>query len=221
MIELLDIKKLFKRPRYNERVIFLSFTLRVNGSSFRRIQDTIIKTYDTKVSHIAIYKWVKRISKYFKPNNQKKKRKILLIDETVIKYKGRRRYFWVVLDPINKEVVATWLSRERSFDEVSIILYLINKYAKGLEEIIFITDKGPWYNLLEEKGLRRIKLKFHVRGYIERFFRYIKEVIKRFDNQGFQSKDLKYVKGFLDVICFEAQQRLKAIHSKKVKVVKS
>jgi len=39
-----------------------------------------------------------------------------------------------------------------------------------------------------------------VRGYIERFFRYIKEVIKRFDNQGFQSK---------------------TIHSKKVRVMKS
>ena len=71
---------------------------------------------------------------------------------------------------------------------------------KGLKEIIFIADKGPWYNLLEEKGLRRIKLKFHVRGYIEKFFRYIKDVIKRFDNQGFQSK---------------------AIHSKKVKRLES
>jgi len=101
------------------------------------------------------------------------------------------------------------------------LLEKVKKYTKGLKKVIFITDKGPWYNLLEEKGLRRITMKFKVRGYIERFFRYIKSKIKRFENQGFQSKDFKYIKGFLDAICFEAQERLKAIHSQKVKVMKS
>jgi len=106
------IKEIFQRPRYDYSVIFLSFSLRLKGSSFRVIQQ-VLKELGIKISHVAIYKWVRRISKHFKLANEKKKRKILLIDETVIKYQRRRFYFWVVLDPINKEVITTWLSRER------------------------------------------------------------------------------------------------------------
>jgi len=68
----------------------------------------------------------------------------------------------VALDPTNKEIVATWLSRERNFETVFWLLGKIRRYTKGLEEVIFITDKSPWHNLLEEKGLRRITKKFKV-----------------------------------------------------------
>jgi len=87
------LKEIFQKPRYDYNVIFLSFSLKLKGLSFRSIQQ-ILEELNIKVSHVAIYKGIKRISKHLKLANEKKKRKILLIDETVIKYQRKRFYFW-------------------------------------------------------------------------------------------------------------------------------
>jgi len=83
-----------------------------------------------------------------------------------------------------------------NFETVFWLLGKVRRYTKGLEEVIFITDKGPWYNLLEEKGLRRITMKFKVRGYIERFFRYIKSKIKDLRIKDFKVRILSMLKDF-------------------------
>jgi len=86
------LKEIFQKPRYDYSIIFLSFSLKLKGF-FKSIRQTL-KELNIKVSHVAIYKWIRRISKHLKLANEKKKRKILLIDETVIKYQRKRFYFW-------------------------------------------------------------------------------------------------------------------------------
>jgi len=68
-----------------------------------------------KISHVSIWKWIQK----YKPKKifTKKKRKIdgYIIDETLIKV-GSSEYIWlwVIIEPKDKEILATNISKERN-----------------------------------------------------------------------------------------------------------
>ena len=72
---------------------------------------------------------------------EKKERRLVAIDETVIKLEDKRIYIWVAIDVDTKECLA--VSKGRSRIEVYTFLKQMLKYCKNKPEIV--VDRAPWY----------------------------------------------------------------------------
>ena len=85
----------------------------LDGLSFRNAAKAL--KWFIKISHVSIWNWIQK----YKPKKifTKKKRKIdgYIIDETLIKV-GSSEYIWlwVIIEPKDKEILATNISKERN-----------------------------------------------------------------------------------------------------------
>ena len=74
---------------------------------------------------------------------EKRERRLIAIDETVIKLENKWIYVWVAIDVDTKECLAVWVSEGRSRIEVYTFLKQMLQYCKNKPEIV--VDNAPWY----------------------------------------------------------------------------
>jgi putative transposase len=114
--------------------------------------------------------------------SSKKKKKIdeYIIDETAIKIGVELIWFWVVIEPKDKEILSFDISKERNMFVVERFLsHIIKEYG----EHPVSTDGGTWY----PQACKFLKLNHHIhspfeKSIIERTMQYKKDRTENFDD---------------------------------------
>ena len=108
LTRILKKKGLFKRERRSTEIRALAIVLYFSGLSFRDVSK-LLKAMGFKVSYEAVRKWYHRCKDIF--NIERKRRRYVAIDETVIKAGKRFYYVWVAVDVERMKVISARISR--------------------------------------------------------------------------------------------------------------
>jgi transposase-like protein len=182
--------------RRNKRPIgskILACLLYLAGLSYRGM------TYQTRVieaSHVSVYRWVHAL-KGVVSLVPRRERKIVAIDETKLKIRGRQVFVWAAIDTDTRELLSVYASYYRS--NINTLVFLKRVLETCTNKPVVLVDGGPWYPWpLDRYGLKWLHITFGERNAIERFFRTMKERTRRFYNN-LPSDRLDNLESFLSV----------------------
>ncbi|MEM0440353.1 MAG: DDE-type integrase/transposase/recombinase [Candidatus Caldarchaeum sp.] len=143
----------------------------------------------TNASRESVREWSHRLMRVFKP--ERRRRRIVAVDETVEKVSGRIVYLWSAIDVDTGEIIALYVSRGRSILNALTFLRKVLETCDG--KPVIVVDRGPWYRwALKRLGIEYIHETFGDRNRVERWFRKLKDRTKRFYNN-INSKTVKSV----------------------------
>jgi len=115
-------------------------------------------------------------------NPSKKHRRLIAVDETVVKVNGYRCYLWAAIDVDSREVLAVYISRGRSMLNALIFLKRVLKACEN--NPVIVVDRGPWYPwTLKRLEIEYFHETFGERNRIERWFRKTKRKNKEIQQQ--------------------------------------
>ena len=100
--------RLFRHHRYSPLEKLYSVILFFAGLSLRDVSERFCLTFASRES---VRIWVHRSSSSFKPS--KRVRRLVAVDETVLKTNGRICYLWAAIDVDTGEILALYASRGR------------------------------------------------------------------------------------------------------------
>jgi putative transposase len=108
-----------------------------------------------------------------------KGRRLVAIDETVLKVNGQICYLWAAIDVDTNAILAVYASRGRGIPNA---IKFLRKVLDSCEGKPFI-DRGPWYRwALDRLGITYLHETFGNRNRIERWFREMIDRTKKFYN---------------------------------------
>jgi putative transposase len=115
------------RNRTPLQIIGYGLYLYFLGLSFRNAAKALSFLHLVKISHVSIWNWIKK----YKPKKFNKKINEYIIDETVIKVGSELIWLWVIIEPIDKEILSINISKERNMFVVEgVISNVIKEYGK-------------------------------------------------------------------------------------------
>jgi putative transposase len=160
------------------------------------LRDNSEKLCLTCASRESVRIWVHRFPSLFKPS--KRARRLVAVDETVLKVKGQICYLWAAIDVDTNEILALYASKGRG---IPIAIEFLRKVLDPCEgKPVIVVDRGPWYRwALERLGITYFHETFGNRDRIERWFREMKNRTKRFYNN-VNSKKLKCIEELVNAI---------------------
>jgi len=141
------ISRLFKFNNYPLYKKAYSIMLYVAGLSLRDISERYCITMTSRES---VRRWFHRFSRIF--SVERRFRRAVALDETVVKLHGFRAYIWSALDVDSGEILAVYASWSRNM----IIAMKFTRIVlnRCLNKPLVIVDKSPWYRwALERLGL--------------------------------------------------------------------
>jgi len=191
MIHVIDVvldsfSNLFQSHRYSPLEKLYSVILFIAGLSLRDLSERLCLT---GASRESVRIWVHRFSSSFKPS--KRARRLVAVDESVLKINGQTCYLWAAIDVDTNEILAVYASRGRGIPNAIKFLKMVLRSCDG--KPIVVVDRGPWYRwALERLGMTYFHETFGNRNRIERWFRELKNRTKRFHNN-VNSKKLKSI----------------------------
>lgn len=141
----------FNRLRFPLFVVMQALMLfYVCNSPARKISRFLKLSFNIKVSHVTICRWIK----CFAPIFQEKSFSYMPyldfnsdewhIDETVIKINGIKYWIWFVIDSETRFIVSFHISQERSEENATIALFNASKYGNPSS---IVSDRLPSYNV--------------------------------------------------------------------------
>jgi transposase-like protein len=181
-----SFSNLFRSHRYSPLEKIYSVILFTAGLSLRDLSERLCLT---GASRESVRIWVHRFSSLFKPS--KRARRLVAVDETVLKINGLICYLWAAIDVDTNEILAIYASRGRGIPNANKFLKMVLRSCDG--KPIIVVDRGPWYRwALERLGITYFHETFGNRNKVERWFRELKNRTKRFHNN-VNSKTLKSI----------------------------
>jgi transposase-like protein len=184
---------LFRSHRYPPLEKIHSVILFIAGLSLRDLSERLCLT---GASRESVRIWVHRFSSLFRPS--RRVRRLVAVDETVLKVNGQICYLWAAIDVDTNEILALYASRSRGIPSAIKFLRKVLDSCEG--EPVIVVDRGPWYRwALERLGIIYFHETFGERNRIERWFREMKERTKRFYNN-VNSKKLKSLEELVTAI---------------------
>jgi transposase-like protein len=181
-----SFSNLFRSHRNPPLEKLYSVILFIAGLSLRDLSERLCLT---GASRESVRIWVHRFSSLFRPS--RRVRRLVAVDETVLKVNGQICYLWAAIDVDTNEILALYASRGRGIPNAIKFLKMVLRSCDG--KPIVVVDRGPWYRwALERLGLTYFHETFGNRNKIERWFREMKERTKRFYNN-VNSKNLKSI----------------------------
>ena len=178
--------RLFRHHRYSPLEKLCSVILFIAGLSLRDVSERFCLTFASRES---VRIWAHRSSSLFKPS--KRVRRLVAVDETVLKINGQTCYLWAAIDIDTNEILAVYASRGRGLPNAIKFLKMVLRSCDG--KPIVVVDRGPWYRwALDRLGMTYFHETFGERNRIERWFRELKNRTKRFYNN-VNSKTLKSI----------------------------
>ena len=148
------------------------------GSSYR----IIARNLHINVSHVSVWNWYHALGKALMERIFKLAggAKVVIVDETVINFRGKEVYLWAAIDPETRKIVFLYPSYSRSYLAALKFFTLMMRFA-GKPELV-ITDGGPWYKpALRRLGIKHKEMHGGERNYIERWFETLKDRARGFD----------------------------------------
>jgi transposase-like protein len=145
----------FEGLRGQRMAVVISLDLYFRGLSLRAISGHFEAVYAVKVSHTAIYYWIKKyvelVSKYLEqrkiPTGQR-----WHADETVIRVQGRFMRLWSMLDAESRDLIAHHISESRDTTEAAKLIEKALLKSENLPDEI-ITDGLTSYPAAIDKKL--------------------------------------------------------------------
>jgi transposase-like protein len=181
-----SFSNLFRSHRNPPLEKLYSVILFIAGLSLRDLSERLCLT---GASRESVRIWVHRFSSLFRPS--RRVRRLVAVDETVLKVNGQICYLWAAIDVDTNEILALYASRGRGIPNAIKFLKMVLRSCDG--KPIVVVDRGPWYRwALERLGITYFHETFGNRNKIERWFREMKERTKRFYNN-VNSKNLKSI----------------------------
>ena len=169
--------RIFRRNKRPLRSKVLACLLYLSGLSYRGM------TYQTgmiRASHVSVCRWVHAMRGIIS-RVPTRERRVVAIDETKLKIKGRQVFVWAAMDTDTKELLAVYASYYRS--SINTLVFLKRVLSTCTNRPVVLVDGGPWYPwALDRYGLKWLRITFGERNCIERFFRTLKERTRRFYN---------------------------------------
>jgi transposase-like protein len=103
-----SFSNLFRSHRYPPAEKLFSVILFTAGLSLRDLSERLCLT---GASRESVRIWVHRFSSLFRPS--RRVRRLVAVDETVLKVNGQTSYLWAAIDVDTNEILAVYASRGR------------------------------------------------------------------------------------------------------------
>ena len=117
--------------------------LRFPGSSLRRVKD-LLSQLGARVNHVPIWRWLQRLGSGLKERLfRRRRRSVLVVDETEVRTRGGQIFVFVALDPENREIVNLLVTRHRETIDALGFLTRCLRFCEG--KPVIVTDGGRWY----------------------------------------------------------------------------
>jgi putative transposase len=188
-----SFSNLFRSHRYPPLEKIYSVFLFTAGLSLRDLSERLCLT---GASRESVRIWVHRFSSLFRPS--RRVRRLVAVDETVLKTNGRICYLWAAIDVDTGEILALHASRGRGLPNAIKFLRKVLDSCEG--KPVIVVDRGPWYRwALDRLGITYFHETFGNRNRMERLFREMKERTKRFYNN-INAKTLKCLEELVTAI---------------------
>ena len=143
-----------KRNRTSSWYIESGLYLYFLGLSTRGVSKALFFLNKVKRSHVAIWKWIQK----YHPRKIISKRKRIseyVIDETILKVGSEYIWFWIAIEPENRQILALNISKERN-------MLIAERFISSLVQIHgkhpVSTDGGIWYPL----ACRFLNVDYHI-----------------------------------------------------------
>jgi putative transposase len=164
-----SFSNLFRSHRYSPLEKIYSVILFMAGLSLRDLSERLSLT---GASRESVRIWVHRFSSLFRPS--RRVRRLIAVDETVLKVKGQICYLWAAIDVDTNEILALYASRSRGIPSAIEFLRKVLDSCEG--KPVIVVDRGPWYRwALDRLGMTYFHETFGNRNRIERLFREMKD----------------------------------------------
>jgi putative transposase len=195
------------RNRTSSQIIGYGMYLYFLGLSFRNTAKALSFLHIVKISHVSIWNWLQKYRHWKYVKNEKIKE--YTIDETAIKAGSELIWLWVVIEPIYKEILSFYISKERNMFVVKRFLStVIEKFGNHTVS----SDGGTWY----PGACKFLKLKHHLhssfeKSIIERTMQYIKDRTESFDDYFPCRKNkckLMHVKQWVKLFVYQHNQEI-------------
>jgi putative transposase len=147
----------FEGMRATPQIITSAMQLYFTGESFRNVQK-FLKLQGVKVSHVAVYAWIKKyttlMTQYLaqiKPNVSDTWR----ADELYVKINGDMKYLFAMMDDETRFWIAQEVAESKDRHDARNLLRMA-KEATGKKPMTFITDGLPAYHDAYKKEFRTL-----------------------------------------------------------------
>ena len=192
-----------KRNRTSSWYIESGLYLYFLGLSTRGVSKALFFLNKVKRSHVAIWKWIQK----YHPKKILSKRKRIseyVIDETILKVGSEYIWFWIAIEPENRQILALNISKERN-------MLIAERFISSLVQIHgkhpVSTDGGTWY----PQACRFLNVDNHIhssleKSLIERTMQYIKDRTECFDHYfpcRLKNCKLKHVQNWLNLFAYQ------------------
>ncbi len=135
----LNIFKRNKKPIELKIIALLDY---VYHGSVRGVAKKLSKFF-ADISKTSVHRYAKKFQRLIKLV-EVKERKLVAVDETVVKVNGKHCYVWIAVDAETKEVVCFDVSKGRSYLDALAFMKKVKARCKGKLPLVLV-DKGPWY----------------------------------------------------------------------------
>ena len=142
---------IFERNKISLKVKLTAIAMYLLSSSFRRIALLL------NVGKSSVHYWIEKFKDVLESESKEKVKKLVIaraaIDETVLKYNGKKCYLFAALDV--EGIISIHLKVYPARN--SLVAYLFLKEALEMCEVEeLILDKGPWYrDALQRLGVKQ------------------------------------------------------------------
>ncbi len=134
----------FERMRASPEVITSAMQLYFSGESLRNVTQ-FLKLQGVKISHVAVYKWIKRYVKLMESYLEKitpQLSDVWRADEMFVKIKGNMKYLYALMDDETRFWIAKQVSDTKFTEDVT-PMFSAGKMRAGKRPLALITDGAP------------------------------------------------------------------------------
>ena len=156
--EIVKELKVFERNKVPLEVKVLGIATYIQTSSVRRTAKILSEIHP--VSKTSVWNWVKKFEEK-QISAEKKERKLIAIDETVVKANKKQYYVYSAIDVERNELILMRVYTTRNYLTTKSFVKEVLKYCENKPK--FIIDKAPW--LIE--AMKSLGLEFEHQSFRE------------------------------------------------------
>ncbi len=138
--EIVKELKVFERNKVPLEIKILGIAIYIQISSVRKTAKILSEFHP--VSKSAVHKWIKKFEERLPIVAEKKPRKLIAIDETVVKANGEKYYVYAAIDVERNELILMKVYPSRNYLTTKLFIAEVLKYCENKPK--FVVDKAPW-----------------------------------------------------------------------------
>jgi len=174
LIKMIEEFSIFERNKVPLEIKLAAIAMYIFSSSFRRISLIL------NVGKSSVHYWVEKFKNNLDYNGKEKVKKLaiarLAVDETILKYNGKKCYLFAALDVERNKLIHLKVYPIRN----ALTAYSFLKVLRTCEVEELILDRGPWYSMLNRLGINFRHESFGKRSLVESVFSSFKQRAKIF-----------------------------------------